>query len=416
VTSSVAHEELAARLDVLADLALRLGVSLREGDLLRVSAPVDAAPLAQRIAERAYRLGARHVDVQYDDPQVALARALYARDETLDHYPEERAELAHTVALRGDPSIRITGGDPDLMTAADPKRVARMSRAARRALQRSSALSMRSYMAWTIVGAAVPGWARKVFPAIPVEAAQARLWEAIFATMRMDHDDPIAAWEGHVADLLARARHLTEAQFEALHLRAPGTDLRVGLAQDHVWEGGAVTCGADGRRAVPNMPTEEVFTAPHAARVDGRVRATKPLSYGGQLIDGFSLTFEGGSVVDVTAERGEDALRTLLESDAGARRLGEVALVSASSPIAARGHLFYNTLFDENAAAHLALGKAYPTCLAGGANRERSELEAYGLNESLLHVDFMVGSADLDVDGIDGTGAAVPLMRRGEWV
>jgi aminopeptidase len=401
------------QLDALALLALRIGVGFTEGDRLRLGGPLEAAPLVRRITALAYDLGAAYVDVRYTDGEIELARALHAPCETLDHYPPEHADLAYLVAARGDAAIHVTGADPDLMSRADPARVKRMTRAASRANRRARELGMRSFMPWTIVPSATPAWARKVFPG--GGDAVERLWHEVFAATRATTADPVAAWEAHAAELDARARRLSDAGFVALHLRAPGTDLRVALCEGHVWEGASATAEVDGRRIVANIPTEEVFTAPHARRVDGVVRATKPLSYHGQIIDGFSLTFDGGAVVDASAERGQAVLDGLLETDAGARRLGEVALVPHSSPISRSGRLFYNTLFDENAACHLALGDAYRTSVRGGLERPPEELEADGLNRSLVHVDFMLGSSELDVDGVRGDGEAVPVMRGGEW-
>ena len=401
------------QLDALALLALRVGVGFMQGDRLRLAGPLEASPLVRRITALAYDLGASYVDVRYTDAEIQLARALHAQDATLDHFPQEHADLAYLVAARGDPVIHVTGADPGLMSRADPTRVKRMTRAADRANRRARDLGMRSFMPWTIVPSATPAWARKVFPA-EGEAVE-RLWHEIFAATRATATDPVVAWEAHAAGLDARARRLSDAEFVALHLRGPGTDLRIALCEGHVWEGASVTAEVDGRRIVANIPTEEVFTAPHARRVDGVVRATKPLSYAGQLIDGFSLTFEDGAVVDATAERGQAVLDGLLEADAGARRLGEVALVPHSSPISRSGLLFFNTLLDENAACHLALGDAYLTSVHGGLERPREALEADGLNRSLVHVDFMVGSSDLDVDGVRRDGEVVPVMRGGEW-
>jgi aminopeptidase len=290
-----------------------------------------------------------------------------------------------------------------------------MTRAASRANARVRDLGMRSFMPWTIVPCAVAPWARKVFPDLAEAEAMERLWEEIFAATRATADDPVAAWEAHARGLDARARRLDDEGLAALHLRGPGTDLRVSLCDDHVWEGASAAAEVDGRRIVANIPTEEVFTAPHARRVDGVVRATKPLSYDGRIIDGFALTFEDGAVVHASADRGADVLHALLETDEGARRLGEVALVPHSSPISRSGLLFFDTLFDENAACHLALGDAYLTSVQGGLARAPEDLEVDGLNRSLVHVDFMVGSAELDVDGVRGDGAVLPLMRSGEW-
>jgi aminopeptidase len=316
---------------------------------------------------------------------------------------------------RGDAYLRVGGEDPDLMSAAEPARVASMVRAERRAMRPVSELVQRSAMPWTIVPYAVSAWARKVFPDLREAEAVEQLWDEIFVATRADLDDPVAAWTEHVAALDARSRLLSEHAFEALELRGPGTDLRVGLSEGHVWAGGGRIAASTGVRSVHNMPTEEVFTAPHARGVEGVVRATKPLSYQGQLIDDFALTFAGGRVTDFSAGRGGGVLEELLATDEGARRLGEVALVPHSSPISRSGLLFYDTLFDENAASHLALGRAYETTLRDGASRALEELQRDGFNQSLTHVDFMIGSAELDVDGVGRDGSTVSVMRGGEW-
>jgi aminopeptidase len=404
------------KLDHLATLALRVGVNLQPGGRLLVVAPVEAADLARRIVRGAYQLGAHYVHIQYVEPQATLARALYAPVDTLDFYPQEVADVIHTMAARGDAYMYIDASDPDRMAEADPERLLAIDRAARRASRPVSELVQRSFLPWTIVPYAVPGWASRVFPELGADEALARLWDAIFAAVRADVEDPVGSWREHVAALDRQSERLNAAALEWLHFTGPGTDLRVGLAEGHVWKAGGSISGVNGLRAVHNMPTEEVFTAPHARRAEGTVRATKALSYGGQLIDGFSLTFEGGAVVDFAAERGATLLEGLLSIDAGCRRLGEVALVPASSPISRSGLRYDNTLFDENAASHIALGRAYETTIRGGIDRPLEELERDGFNDSLSHVDFMIGSAEVDVDGIDAAGSRVPVMRAGEWV
>jgi aminopeptidase len=404
------------QLDTLARLALGVGVGLKEGDRLRLSGPLEAAPLIRRITALAYDMGATFVDARYTDAHLSLARALHARDETLDLYPQEHADLAVAVAERGDAVIHVAGRDPDLMSAADPARVARMTRSASAATRRVGELASRLHMPWTAVPYVVPAWASKVFPDLSEGEAVERLWGAVFAATRADADDPLGAWSAHLDALAERRRRLNAQGLDALHVRGPGTDLRVGLADAHEWVGGGAHAEIDGRRFVPNIPTEEVFTAPHARRTEGVVRATKPLSYQGQLIEDFSLTFEGGDVVEVAAERGKDVLERLLATDDGARRLGEIALVPHSSPISQSGLLFYDTLFDENASSHIALGRAYPISVRGGRTRPQEDLERGGLNRSLTHVDFMIGSAEVDVDGVHADGRIEALLRGGEWV
>ncbi len=268
---------------------------------------------------------------------------------------------------------------------------------------------------WTIVACATPEWAKLVFPDDPADVAVAKLWEAIFVASRVNADDPVVEWQEHGARLKQRVDLLNAKRFSALHFKGPGTDLTVGLADDHLWAGGGTTAG-NGVYCQPNIPTEECFTTPHKDRVNGTVRASKPLSHQGTLIENIAVRFEGGKIVEATATAGEDVLNRLISTDDGARRLGEVALVPHSSPIAQSGVLFWNTLFDENAASHIALGQAYSTCLIGGEKMDAEALAKLGANASLIHVDWMIGSGEMDVDGVAADGTSEPLMRKGEWV
>ncbi|MFD0938357.1 aminopeptidase, partial [Methylobacterium trifolii] len=312
--------------------------------------------------------------------------------------------------------LAIAGDDPALLAGQDPDRVARANRSRSKAYVPALELIANFATNWTIVSAATPAWARTVFPDLPEEEALARLWDAIFSASRVDGDDPIADWTAHNAALHARKDRLNGHRFSAIRFRGPGTDLTVGLADDHEWCGGAAT-SRSGITCNANIPTEEVFTTPHKARVDGYVASTKPLSYQGTLIDGIRVRFAEGRIVESQARTGADVLERVLDTDAGARRLGEVALVPASSAISASGLLFYNTLYDENAASHIALGQAYSKCFRdGGAGLSEDDLAARGANRSLIHIDWMIGSAEVDVDGIAQDGSAVPVMRGGEWV
>ena len=267
------------------------------------------------------------------------------------------------------------------------------------------------------MAAATPEWAKLVFPGEPVDAAVAKLWEAIFHASRITGDDPVQDWLTHGARLKQRVDMLNAQRFAALHFKSKdgSTDLKVGLADQHLWAGGGTTAG-NGVYCQPNIPNEECFTTPHKDRVDGVVRASKPLSHQGTLIENIRCRFEGGKIVEAKATAGEDVLNRLISTDDGARRLGEVALVPASSPIAASKILYWSTLFDENAASHIALGQAYSTCLIGGEKMSDDELAALGANSSLIHVDWMIGSAEMNVDGISADGTSEPLMRSGEWV
>jgi aminopeptidase len=351
----------------------------------------------------------------FSDEESALLRFRHGPDASFDAAASWLYEGMAEAYRKGAARLAITGNDPSLLSREDPEKVSRVNRATSKAYRPALELITRHEINWTIVASASPAWAAAVFPDLPQDEALARLWEAIFAASRADQSDPVAAWKKHDANLHARADRLNEKRYSALHFRGPGTDLRVGLADDHLWLGGGTTA-RNGRYCIPNMPTEEVFTTPHKDRVEGKVTSTKPLSYQGTMIEGISVRFQGGKIVEADAARGKQVLQKMIETDEGARRLGEVSLVPHSSPIAASGLLFMNTLFDENAAWHIALGQAYSTCFREGDKITQEQLAARGANSSLIHVDWMIGSNHVDVDGVSSTGAAEPLMRGGEWV
>jgi aminopeptidase len=408
---TASFEEKLAR---YADLLIRKGVNLQPGQRLHVTCPVEAAELGRRVADAAYRAGAKIVELHWVDDEVTLSRFLYAAPDTFDEVPTARADSVTKGVERGDALLAIYATNPDLLKDQDQELVAKVERMSREYMQPYSAAVMANKVHWCVAAAPIPAWAARVFADAPADEQMPKLWDAIFAATRADLDDPVVAWAGHVEDLKARRAYLDERQFDALRYRAPGTDLTIGLPKNHTWMGGG-GLAADGHEFIANVPTEEVFTLPHRDRAEGTVSSSRPLSYAGTLIDEFVLTFAGGKVVDVKAKKGEDTLRRLVETDEGSSRLGEVALVPHGSPISATGVLFMHTLFDENASCHLALGKAYPKCLDGGTEMSEDELKAAGANHSLMHVDFMIGSAELDIDGLDESGAATPLMRAGEW-
>ncbi|MGA3295551.1 MAG: aminopeptidase [Candidatus Acidiferrales bacterium] len=407
--------EFEQTLDRLAEVAVRAGLGLAPGQELVMTAPLDAIPLARRITEHAYKAGASLVTALFSDEKSALLRYRYGPDASFDAAASWLYEGMAQAYRSGAARLAIAGNDPSLLSQEDPEKVSRVNRATSKAYRPALELIARHEINWTIVACATPAWAAAVFPDLPQDEALARLWDAIFAASRVDRTDPVAAWKEHDANLHARAARLNEKRFSALHFRGPGTDLRVGLADGHLWLGGGTTAG-NGRYCIPNMPTEEVFTTPHKDRVEGRVTSTKPLSHQGTMIDEISVRFEAGRIVEAHAARGEQVLQRMIETDQGARRLGEVALVPHSSPIASSGLLFLNTLFDENAACHIALGQAYSTCLKDGDSLTPEQLASRGANNSLIHVDWMIGSNHIDVDGISATGESEPVMRAGEWV
>lgn len=403
------------RLTAYAELLVRVGVNVQPGQKLLVRASTESAPLVRKVAEIAYRIGSPLVDVHWNDDGVTRARFLHGPEGSFSTISEWRAKAMIQLAEEGAASLAITSDDPDMLAGTDPDRFSTYLKAWRPATKPYSDLAMNDRIAWSVAAAAAPAWAKRVFPDLPEADAVAKLWDAIFAATRIDEADPVGAWRSHTDGLKAMKQRLNEQRFAALRFRAPGTDLRVGLADGHVWDGG-VSRTPDGTEFVANMPTEEVFTAPHRAKVDGVVRASMPLAYNGTIIDDFALTFEAGRVVKATAGTGQKALDNILDTDEGSRRLGEVALVPASSPIAKTGLLFLETLFDENAACHIALGKAYGLTVRGSDDMTPEQRAEVGMNESLSHVDFMIGSSEMDVDGERADGERVPLMRAGEWV
>jgi aminopeptidase len=411
LTSEVTQEE---KLERLAEVAIRVGLGLARGQELVMTASLDALPLARRITEHAYKAGAALVTTLFTDEQATLMRFRYAPDESFERAADWLYQGMASAYSRGAARLAISGGNPALLSGEDPQRVSRANLATSKASRPALELITRHEINWTIVACATPAWARSVFPEEPEQIAVARLWDAIFAACRIDTPDPVAAWRAHDAKLDERVRILNAKRFAALHFRAPGTDLRVGLADDHLWLGGGTTA-RNGIRCIPNMPTEEVFTTPHKDRVDGTVKSTKPLSYQGMLIENIAVRFEHGRIVSASATQGESILKSMLDTDDGARRLGEVALVPHSSPVSKSGLLFWNTLFDENAASHIALGQAYSTCISGGDSLDADQLAGKGANSSLIHVDWMIGSGEMDVDGVAADGSAQPLMRGGEW-
>ena len=371
-------------------------------------------PLVRRITEHAYRAGANLVTTLYGDDVTALSRFRHAPDEAFDVAPAWLFNGMAEAFRNGAARLAIAGEDPALLAGQDPKKLSRANKARSIAYRPAMELITGFAINWCVIAAATPAWAKSVFPDLPEGEALDRLWKAIFACTRADLPDPVAAWETHSADLARRTGYLNEKRYAALKYSGPGTDLTLGLADDHVWKGGAgrarngVVCNA-------NIPTEEVFTCPHKDRVDGTVCSSKPLSYQGSLIDGIKVRFEKGRIVEMTAAKGEDAFRNLITTDEGAARLGEVALVPHSSPISKSGIIFNNTLFDENAASHIAVGQSYRENIRNGGERSAEEKAALGANSSLVHVDWMIGNGDLDIDGITADGGAEPLMRKGEW-
>jgi aminopeptidase len=402
------------KLERLAETAVKVGLRLQPGQDLFLTAPVAALPLARRIVVEAYKAGAGLVTPILADEEIALARYRFAPDLSFDRAPGwlydgvARAFGANTARLA------IVGEDPMLLANEDPAKVARASKANSIAYQPALEKIAGFDINWNLVAYPSESWAKRVFPGEPDDVAVGRLAEAIFSASRVDNDNPVAAWTAHNEALSRRTEWLNARKFHALHYSGSGTDLTIGLADGHDWQGGAATA-KNGITCNPNIPTEEVFTTPHARRVDGHVVSTKPLSYQGSLIDGIAVRFEAGRIVEAKAARGEDVLKKVLDSDEGARRLGEVALVPHSSPISKSGLLFFNTLFDENAACHIALGQCYAKCFVDGDKLTSDEIAARGGNKSMIHIDWMIGSDRIDIDGVDANAGRTPVFRNGEW-
>jgi len=403
-----------ARLDRLAEVAVKVGLRLQPGQDLLLTAPVEALPLVRRIAEHAYKAGAGVITPFFSDPEITLARFRHAPDASFDRAPAWLYDGMGKAFDENTARLAIVGDDPMLLSEEDAEKVGRANKANSIAYTPARERITGFDINWNIVAWPGTAWARRVFPDLPVDEAVARLAGAIFAASRVDADDAVARWEAHNAVLRERSDWLNGQNFHALHFTAPGTDLTVGLADGHEWMGGASTA-KNGITCNPNIPTEEVFTTPHAARVEGHVSSTKPLSHQGSLIDNIRVRFEGGRIVEAKASRGEKVLEKLLDSDEGARRLGEVALVPHGSPISQSGLLFYNTLFDENAACHIALGQCYAKCFKDGESLTREQIAERGGNESVIHVDWMIGSNEMDIDGVREDGSRVPVFRKGEW-
>ena len=401
--------------ETLARLAVRVGLNLQAGQEVFLTAHVEQLPLVRAIAREVYRAEGVALIPFFADDELARVRLLLAPEEALDYAPDwlyraigERLESGEMARLA------LVGEDPRLFAGVPSDRLARAMRAQARAYRAVLEPISRFATNWTIVGYPVSAWARAVFPELPESEALSQLKEAIRVATRLDAEDPLAEWRRRADELSARAAWLTERNFAALRFLGPGTDLTVGLAEGHVWKGGWGEA-KNGLRVLPNIPTEEVFTMPHRERVFGVVRATMPFSLNGVLVRGLAVRFEKGVAVEVRAEAGQEAVEALLSTDEGARRLGEVALVPADSGVRKAGVLFLNTLFDENAASHIAFGQAYSENLKDADRLGPEERKKRGMNESLVHQDWMIGSGEVDVYGLDAGGRETALLKGGRW-
>ncbi|RWZ58872.1 aminopeptidase [Halobacillus fulvus] len=402
-------------LEKYAELALKTGVNLQKDQYLMINSTIEGAEFTRVIVQKAFEMGAKDVHINWGDDAITRMKYEYADQETLSDVPQWQKDQYTYFAENGAAILSVRSTDPDLLKGIDAGKIAAANKARAEAMSEFRKYTMNDRIQWSIVSIPIPAWSQKIFPGEDEDTAVEKLWEQIFSIVRVDKEDPVAAWEEHNQTLVTAREYLNKKQYKQLSYTAPGTNLTVDLPKGHIWKGGPAKTEGQGVQFNPNMPTEEVFTAPHKYGVNGTVSSTKPLNYGGNVIDDFSLTFKDGKVVDFTAKEGEETLKHLLETDEGSRRLGELALVPHESPISQSGLIFYNTLYDENASCHLALGKAYPNNMTGGSDMNEEELDQAGVNDSLSHVDFMMGSGELDIDGVLEDGTTEPVMRKGSW-
>jgi aminopeptidase len=409
-----------AHLRKYAEAVVKVGLNLRAGQRLIITnavargVPMAARPFVHEVAKAAYAAGARFVDVIWGDEEMLRIRLQNAPADSFSEYPKWHVSGIMDMIRNGDALLSIYANNPDVYAGLDPERLGAMQKAHLENWQEIGLNVTRNAINWCVVAAAAPAWAAKLFPDLKPKEGEEKLWQAIFETARILEPDPVAAWQEHVRHLRKRADYMQAKKYSALHYKSNNTDFSLGLPPGHKWIS-AQSLAENGVVFTANMPTEEIFTLPDRRRADGIVHSTFPLSYGGSLIEDFQVTFENGKITKVSAKKNEAILQKLVDTDEGSARLGEVALVPVSSPIARRGHLFYNTLFDENASCHIAIGRAYRFTLTGGEELTDEEFNAAGGNTSLAHVDFMIGSPQMDIDGIREDGGREPVMRAGEW-
>ncbi|WP_127530607.1 aminopeptidase [Paenibacillus kobensis] len=404
----------AQKLEQYAELIIKVGVNVQQGQEVFVTCSIDQAELGRLIAAQAYEVGAANVHMEWTDDVTSRLKYEKAADRIFTEYPEYERLKRNAFVDRGAAFIAVVSSSPDLLKGISPARIGNFQKASGEALQYYRRAVQSDQNSWTVVAAASQAWAAKVFPDAPADEAVDKLWNAIFESVRLNTPDPVQAWTAHNENLHAKVHILNEKRYAKLHYRAPGTDLTIELPEKHLWVGAA----SENKDDVPfmaNMPTEEVFTVPYRNGVNGYVSSTKPLSYGGNIIDGFKITFENGRIVNTEAEQGGEILEQLVNTDEGSHYLGEVALVPHHSPISESNILFYNTLFDENASNHLAIGSGYAFNVEGGKKMSPEELVAAGVNSSITHVDFMIGSPEMDIDGILADGTTEPIFRKGNW-
>ncbi len=397
-----------------AKVIVNLGLNLRKNDILYISAKIDNVNLVRLVTKEAYNLNVKEVIVSFYDDEINLMKYENAENDVFETYPEWEKLKLEALSEKNASFLHISSSNPELLKNVNPERVANYSKVSNIALKKYRDRVIQSYNRWCIAAASSEGWATKVFPNSSTEDAISKLWDKIFSIVRVDKENPIKEWNKHNKNLQERVSFLNKMNFKELHYKSDKTDLVVGMHKDHIWEGG----GEDDKNGIffmPNIPTEEVFSMPHKYNVNGILHSTMPLSYGGTLIDNFSFEFKNGKIINFEAEKGYDTLKRLLETDDSSIYLGEIALVPVNSPISNSGTIFYNTLYDENASCHFALGSAYKSCIKDGNSMSEEELDKNGVNVSLVHVDFMVGSKELNINGITHDGKVIPIFEKGNW-
>ena len=398
-----------------ASLAVNIGVNIQKDNILVISSPIETAEFARLITEEAYKSGAKDVIVHYGDQKLTKIKLENSSLETISNIPEWQAESYNYYARQEACFISISASDPDGLKGVPVEKIGASQKARTSALKEYFDNLLSNKCRWCVLSVPTLSWAKKVFPKVSDDEAMESLWDVIFKTVRVDTENPVNAWKKHNAYLEEKIKFMNNNNFKSVHLKsANGTDLNIELPEGHIWAGGSEG-DVNGIPFNANIPTEEVFTLPKKTGVNGIVYSSKPLSYGGNLIDNFSITFKDGKAIDFTAETGYDVLKQMLESDEGAKYLGEVAFVPYNSPISNSKLIFFNTLFDENAACHLAFGRAYESCVKDADKYSEEELEKIGVNNSVIHVDFMIGTSDLEITGINKNGEAIQIFSNGNW-
>jgi aminopeptidase len=408
-------------LDNYIEVIIKKGLNIQPGQRLLITSlfypgvPIELTSFVRRIVEKAYKSGAKFVDVMWSDDEIELLKFKYGNQETLEEFPFWRPQTAEKFLDNGDAILIIYAVNPDLLKEIEPRKLS-VAQQTRFKHLKPLLDKIRKFLSnWVIVSAPVNGWSEKILPDIPTTERIDNFWNIIFDICRVKNENPMAAWEEHIKHLKSRCEYLNKKHYSELKLSAPGTDLTVGLPEGHVWKGGSVK-NIKGIEFIPNIPTEEVFTIPHKDKVNGFVSSTKPLLLGGRLAEDFKMTFKEGKVINISAKKGEEFLNDLIKTDDGASRLGEIALVPHSSPISQHNKIFYNMLIDENAANHIALGNAFRANIINGDSMPDEEFSKVGGNLSGIHIDFMVGSEHMSVDGVLKNGDIEPIMENGEWV